>query len=603
MKSQRQLPLRYKFWAVNGVAFLSILVLVIVAMILEQRSVNQTRQQQAHSLLQLWRGEPASHLDGPLQPLILRPDSRVLVERELLDASGPVTRWVELGGFTLWGIERPLGAWVLRSAGPGALAVVVSGKSFQQIFLERAPIYALAVLVLMLGVLLGSQLLIRFVDTYQSRLRTLAHFDPLTGLPNRILARDRLEHAKDRIDRRGGWLAVLFIDLDRFKTLNDSYGHDFGDLVLQGVARRLQERCRNEDTLARLGGDEFLLILEQLPSPGMASQVAKGLLDSLKAPLLLDEARELYVGASIGIALYPKDGSNAHELIRNADAAMYRAKAQGRNTYSHYLPCLTEEARARFELERSLRGALHNDELTLHYQPLVELTSGRCIGAEALLRWHSAEHGAVGPDRFIPLAEESGQIVALGTWVLHQACQQASEWRREGLLLETIAVNLSPIQFMQRNIVQIVRDALDISGLPAACLELEITEGALMQHIAQAEETLDALRALGVRISVDDFGTGYSSLAYLRRFALDKLKIDKSFLAGLPRDPSDCQLVQTIIAMARNMQLSVLAEGVETAEQKTWLQKHGCDQCQGYLLGRPMNVAAFTDYWQEQPLG
>ncbi len=600
MKSQRQLPLRYKFWAVNGVAFLSILVLVIVAMILEQRSVNQTRQQQAHSLLQLWRGEPASHLDGPLQPLILRPDSRVLVERELLDASGPVTRWVELGGFTLWGIERPLGAWVLRSAGPGALAVVVSGKSFQQIFLERAPIYALAVLVLMLGVLLGSQLLIRFVDTYQSRLRTLAHFDPLTGLPNRILARDRLEHAKDRIDRRGGWLAVLFIDLDRFKTLNDSYGHDFGDLVLQGVARRLQERCRNEDTLARLGGDEFLLILEQLPSPGMASQVAKGLLDSLKAPLLLDEARELYVGASIGIALYPKDGSNAHELIRNADAAMYRAKAQGRNTYSHYLPCLTEEARARFELERSLRGALHNDELTLHYQPLVELTSGRCIGAEALLRWHSAEHGAVGPDRFIPLAEESGQIVALGTWVLHQACQQASEWRREGLLLETIAVNLSPIQFMQRNIVQIVRDALDISGLPAACLELEITEGALMQHIAQAEETLDALRTLGVRISVDDFGTGYSSLAYLRRFALDKLKIDKSFLAGLPKDPSDCQLVQTIIAMARNMQLSVLAEGVETAEQKTWLQKHGCDQCQGYLLGRPMNVAAFTDYWQEQ---
>lgn len=599
MQSQRQFPLRYKFWAVNGVAFFSILVLVLVAMILEQHSVNQTRQQQAHSLLQLWHGESALHLEGPLQPLVLRPDSTTRVERQLLDAAGPETRWIELGGFTLWGVERPVGAWVLRGAGPGALAVLVSGKSFQQIFFERAPIYAFAVLVLMLGVLSGSQLLIRFVDNYQHRLRILAHFDPLTGLPNRVLARDRLEHAIDRINRRGGWLAVLFIDLDRFKTLNDSYGHDFGDVVLQGVAQRLQERCRNEDTLARLGGDEFLLILEQLPSPGLASQVASSLLEALQAPLVLDEARELYVGASIGIALYPKDGGNAHELIRNADAAMYRAKGQGRNTYSHYLPCLTEVARARFELERSLRGALHSGELSLNYQPLIDLASGRCIGAEALLRWHSPEHGAVGPDRFIPLAEESGQIVAIGSWVLQQACEQASEWRRDGLLLETIAVNLSPIQFMQQNLVQVVRDVLEVSGLPAHCLELEITEGALMKHTVEAEHKLAELQALGVRISVDDFGTGYSSLAYLRRFALDKLKIDKSFLAGLPDDPSDCQLVQTIIALAKNMKLSVLAEGVETQEQKIWLQEHGCDQCQGYLLGRPMKTEAFAARWQE----
>ncbi|WP_373184527.1 putative bifunctional diguanylate cyclase/phosphodiesterase [Halopseudomonas sp.] len=599
MQAGRQLALRYKFWAVNGVAFFSVLVLVVVAMILEQRSVNQSRQQEALSLLQLWQGEPALQLQGPLQPVVLRADAQTAAERELLAAAGPESRWVELGGFTLWGLERPVGAWVLRSAGPGALAVIVSGKSFQQIFIERAPIYAIAVFVLMLGVLLGSQLLIRFVDGYQNRLRTMAHFDPLTGLPNRVLARDRLEHAKDRIDRRGGWLAVLFIDLDRFKTLNDSYGHDFGDLVLQSVAQRLQERCRDEDTLARLGGDEFLLILEQLPGPGVASQVAKSLLEALKAPLVLDEARELYVGASIGIALYPKDGGSAHELIRNADAAMYRAKAQGRNTYIHYLPCLTEEARARFELERSLRGAMRADELSLNYQPLVDLATGRGIGAEALLRWHSADHGVVGPDRFIPLAEESGQIVAIGTWVLHQACQQASAWRRDGLLIETIAVNLSPVQFMQQNLVQVVRAALDVSGLPAGCLELEITEGALMQHTAQAEQTLGELRALGVRISIDDFGTGYSSLAYLRRFALDKLKIDKSFLAGLPSDPSDCQLVQTIIALGRNMQLSVLAEGVETVEQKLWLQQHGCDQCQGYLLGRPMTPEAFAVRWQE----
>lgn len=598
MQAGRQLPLRYKFWAVNGVAFFSVLVLVLVAMLLEQRSVNQSRQQQALSLLQLWQGESALQLDGPLRPVILRADSAARAERELLAAAGPESRWVELNGFMLWGMDRPVGAWVLGAAGPGALAVIVSGKSFQQIFIERAPIYALAVFALMLGVLLGSQLLIRFVDSYQNRLHTMAHFDPLTGLPNRILARDRLDHAKDRIDRRGGWLAVLFIDLDRFKTLNDSYGHDFGDAVLQSVAHRLQKRCRDEDTLARLGGDEFLLILEQLPSPGMASQVAQSLLEALKAPLVLDEVRELYVGASIGIALYPKDGGNAHELIRNADAAMYRAKAQGRNTFSHYLPCLTEVARARFELERSLRGALHGNELSVHYQPLISLKNGRCIGAEALLRWHSAEHGAVGPDRFIPLAEESGQIVAIGTWVLRQACEQASSWRRSGLLLNTIAVNLSPIQFMQQNLVQVVQAALQASGLPAHCLELEITEGALMQHTAQAEQTLSELRTLGVRISVDDFGTGYSSLAYLRRFALDKLKIDKSFLAGLPMDQSDCQLVQIIIALARNMNLSVLAEGVETAEQREWLQAHGCDQCQGYLLGRPMVAEAFAAHWQ-----
>jgi EAL domain-containing protein (putative c-di-GMP-specific phosphodiesterase class I) len=304
------------------------------------------------------------------------------------------------------------------------------------------------------------------------------------------------------------------------------------------------------------------------------------------------------VGASIGIALYPGDGGNAAELIRNADAAMYRAKANGRNTCAHYIPCLTEHARTRFELERSLRGALHNHELSLHFQPLMRLADGHCLGAEALLRWHSPQHGQVGPDTFIPLAEDSGQIVPLGSWVLNEACRQASAWRGEGLLLETIAVNLSPIQFMQQDIVQLVARALASSGLPAHCLELEITEGALMRHIDQAENTLKALKALGVRISVDDFGTGYSSLAYLRRFALDKLKIDKSFMAGVPANSSDCQLVHTIIAMARSMQLTVLAEGVETPEQQSWLLAEGCDQCQGYLLGRPMAAESFARHWQ-----
>lgn len=598
MEALRRVPLRYKFWAVNGVAFISILLLVVVAMALEQRSVNQSRQDQARSLLLWWQGsEPASPEDS-LQPLLLSDEASSPAQRKLIQAARAEPNWVDLSGFTLLDAQLPFGAWVRLREGSGVLAVLVSGKSFQQVFVERAPVYALAVFLLMLGLLFGSQMLIRFVESYQRQLQQMAHFDSLTGLPNRVLAYDRLAHALDKVTRRGGHLAVLFIDLDRFKTLNDSYGHGFGDAVLRTVAQRLQTRCRQEDTLARLGGDEFLLILEQLPAPSTASLVARSLLQLLEQPLQLEEGHELYVGASIGIALYPGDGANAAELIRNADAAMYRAKANGRNTCAHYIPCLTEHARTRFELERSLRGALHNHELSLHFQPLMRLADGHCLGAEALLRWHSPQHGQVGPDTFIPLAEDSGQIVPIGSWVLNEACRQASAWREEGLLLETIAVNLSPIQFMQQDIVQLVARALASSGLPAHCLELEITEGALMRHTDQAENTLKALKALGVRISVDDFGTGYSSLAYLRRFALDKLKIDKSFMAGVPANSSDCQLVHTIIAMARSMQLTVLAEGVETPEQQGWLLAEGCDQCQGYLLGRPMTAESFARHWQ-----
>ncbi|WP_372875392.1 putative bifunctional diguanylate cyclase/phosphodiesterase [Pseudomonas sp.] len=598
MEALRRVPLRYKFWAVNGVAFISILLLVVVAMALEQRSVNQSRQDQARSLLLWWQGSAPASPEDSLQPLLLSDEASSPAQRKLIQAARAEPNWVELSGLTLLDAQLPFGAWVRLREGSGVLAVLVSGKSFQQVFVERAPVYALAVFLLMLGLLFGSQMLIRFVESYQRQLQQMAHFDSLTGLPNRVLAYDRLAHALDKVTRHGGHLAVLFIDLDRFKTLNDSYGHGFGDAVLRTVAQRLQTRCRQEDTLARLGGDEFLLILERLPAPSTASLVARSLLQLLEQPLQLEEGHELYVGASIGIALYPGDGNNAAELIRNADAAMYRAKANGRNTCAHYIPCLTEHARTRFELELSLRGALHNHELSLHFQPLMRLADGHCLGAEALLRWHSPQHGQVGPDTFIPLAEDSGQIVPIGSWVLNEACRQASAWREEGLLLETIAVNLSPIQFMQQDIVQLVARALASSGLPAHCLELEITEGALMRHTDQAENTLKALKALGVRISVDDFGTGYSSLAYLRRFALDKLKIDKSFMAGVPTNSSDCQLVHTIIAMARSMQLTVLAEGVETPEQQGWLLAEGCDQCQGYLLGRPMPAESFAQHWQ-----
>lgn len=599
MQAFRRMPLRYKFWAVNALAFVSILLLVVVAMALEQRSINHSRQEQALSLLSLWQGEDLAGVsaDSPLQPLrvdALGPTADdMLLAQEVTAEPG----WVSLHGMPLLTARTPIGAWVRQAADGAVLAVLVRGQSFQQVFIQRAPAYALAVLVLMLLLLWGSQSLIRFVDAQQRKLQYLAHFDPLTELPNRLLAYDRLTHALEKVARRGGCLAVLFIDLDRFKTLNDSYGHGFGDSVLRAVGARLHTRCRREDTLARLGGDEFLLILEQLPTAGLAARIAASLLETLERPLQLDSGHEVYVGASIGIALYPDDGHTAAELIRNADAAMYRAKSSGRNTYAHYLPCLTARARERFEVELALRGALQNQEFSLHFQPLMALADNRCLGAEALLRWRHPRLGQVSPDAFIPLAEESGQIVAIGAWVLEQACLQASAWLDEGMLLETIAVNLSPIQFMHQDIVQMVARTLTRTGLPPHCLELEITEGALMRHTDQAEQTLAALRALGVRIAIDDFGTGYSSLAYLRRFALDKLKIDRRFMAAIPEDDSDCQLAHAIIAMARALRLVVLAEGVETPAQRDWLLAEGCQQCQGFLYGKAVAAQDFRNAW------
>ena len=600
MQALQRLPLRYKFWAVNGVAFLSTLVLVLVAMLLEQRSVNQTRQEQALSMLQLWHASDAAEVDGPLQPRLLNRTGEDPFTRQLFDAAAAESRWVPLSAPALWGGDKPIGAWVIRGTGAAVRAVLVDGKTFQQIFTERAPVYALAVFVLMTGVLLGSQLLIRFVDHFHQQLQHLAHYDVLTGLPNRMLARDRLDHARDKVNRRGGLLAVLFIDLDRFKTLNDSHGHAFGDAVLVAVANRLRARCREEDTLSRQGGDEFLLILEQLDTAEQADQVAANLLALLERPLMLEDSREVYVGASIGIAVYPGDGQSSAELIRNADAAMYRAKSQGRNTFSHYEPALTERARERFELERSLRKAMAMEELSLHFQPLVDLASGRCVGAEALLRWNSHRHGQVPPVTFVSLAEDTGLIVPIGSWAIHQACRQGKHWLDSGRDLPTIAVNLSPVQFMHQDIVRLVAGALQSTGLPPSRLELEITEGALMQHIEQAEDTLRRLKQLGVRIAVDDFGTGYSSLAYLRRFPLDKLKIDRSFLASVPDDPGECQLVRMVVDLGRNLGLQVLAEGIEAPAQRRFLQMAGCQHGQGYLFARPMPVDQFKSWYQAQ---
>ena len=429
----------------------------------------------------------------------------------------------------------------------------------------------------------------------QERLARLVHFDTLTDLPNRLYAMERLGHALERAQRHRERVALLYFDLDNFKTINESLGHKVGDELLVAVARRLQQRLRNEDTLARLNSDEFLVVLENLQRPEEAAVIARTLIELLERPLQLSGGREAYLGASVGISLYPDDGQSSDDLLRNADSALHQAKQEGRNTYRFYTQGLTHQAHTRLTLEGRLRQALKHNEFTLHYQPLLDVGDGHAVGVEALLRWNSQD-GLISPAEFIPLAEETGLIVPIGTWVLREACRQMQFWRQQGLNLQTLAVNLSPRQFRQADLVQQVREALQDTGLPAAHLELEITEGALIENVEQTQDTLAALKQLGLKLAVDDFGTGYSSLAYLRRFPLDKLKIDQSFMRGVPEDQANLEIAATIVGLARNLKLRVLAEGVETQEQLQALRRLGCDQCQGYLFSRPLSAVQLA-HW------
>ena len=433
----------------------------------------------------------------------------------------------------------------------------------------------------------------------QEQLQLATHYDSLTGLANRTLAMQHLEQNLGRAAILNSAVAVLFVDLDRFKAVNDSLGHASGDAVLREIANRLAGCCLPGNVLARLGGDEFLLIIQEQPRTEI-DRIASAICNELRQPLLLADAREIYLGASVGYACYPGDGLCAADLVRNADAAMATAKDLGRDRACGYSREMTEAANERFELDRSLRKALENHELELFYQPLVQVRSRRATGVEALLRWRHPERGMIGPDIFIPLAEQNGLIVQIGRWALNEACRQAREWQQQGLGLEFMAVNLSPKQFVDQNVVELVRTALEDSGLPATMLELEITEGALMTSAGQGEQTLHELKSLGVGIAIDDFGTGYSSLAYLRRFPLDRLKIDKSFLAGVPEQAEDNQLVTTILDMAANMHLEVVAEGVETEAQWRFLQSRGCGMCQGYLFARPMPASELVAWLTRQ---
>ena len=417
----------------------------------------------------------------------------------------------------------------------------------------------------------------------EARLLRLAHYDSLTGLPNRNLLADRLRQALAFAARHRTRVALLFLDLDRFKTINDSLGHHVGDQILKEVAARLTRMLRAGDTVARLGGDEFVIVLQEVREPSDAATVAQNLLREL-APGYLVDGRELHASASVGITLFPDDGRDAEVLMKNADVAMYHVKDTGRNGFQFFAAPMNQQANRRLAIENDLRLAIRRGELALRYQPQVGLARRDVLAVEALVRWRHPEHGLLLPDEFVGIAEESGLAQALGEWTLHEACGQSRRWQAAGLPPVPVAVNLSARAFRERTLPADLAAILRDTGLEPRLLELEITESAVMQQSDTTLETLSELSAMGVQLSVDDFGTGYSSLAYLKRFPIDKLKIDRSFVGGIPADGEDVAIAQAILSLAKTLGLQVVAEGVENDDQLGFLVAHGCDLAQGNLF-------------------
>ncbi len=425
---------------------------------------------------------------------------------------------------------------------------------------------------------------------YEQRLFQQAHYDALTGLPNRALAMDRLTQALAVARREHHLVAILFLDLDKFKLVNDTLGHLVGDALLVEMAQRLQMRIRESDTLARLGGDEFLCILSKPNSREAVERIALKLLGTFIEPVAVN-GQSLHISTSIGIALYPADGDEPHTLLRNADAALYQAKDLGRNTYYFFTQHLNRLVSERMDLESRLRQALDRGEFQLCYQPIINLGTGEILGMEALLRWHNTDLGPIPPDRFIPIAEETGLIINIGDWVLHTACQDMVEWQRQYRHPFHIMVNVSERQVRANAMLNSVMNALETSDLPPKCLTLEITESLLMDSRAETLAQFKTLRTHGVGLAIDDFGTGYSSLGYLQRYPFSKLKIDRAFTQHIGEDPKATTLVRAILAMARNLGLNTVAEGIESASQHDFLQSIGCDYGQGFFLGRPLPKA------------
>ena len=421
-----------------------------------------------------------------------------------------------------------------------------------------------------------------------------AEHDFLTGLPNRMLLNDRVNQAIALAPRHHKRVAVLFLDLDGFKHINDSLGHPTGDKLLQSIAKRLVECVRASDTVSRQGGDEFVVLLSEVERSEDTAITARRMLQAVAEAHSIDH-HDLHVTTSIGVSVFPDDGLDAETLIKNADTAMYQAKENGRQSYQFFKPAMNVRAVERQAIEESLRRALERQEFAVHYQPKVSLKTGEITGAEALLRWTHPVRGPISPAQFIPIAEDCGLILPIGNWILREACRQARAWLDAGLPLASMAVNISAMQFRNENFLQGVFATLEETGLDPKFLELELTESVLMKHAESTEVILKTLRARGVQLAVDDFGTGYSSLSYLRRFAIDALKIDQSFVRQITTTPSETTIVTAVISMGRSLNLRVVAEGVETQEELAFLQAHQCDQAQGYYFSRPVAAPQFAD--------
>jgi diguanylate cyclase (GGDEF)-like protein/PAS domain S-box-containing protein len=429
----------------------------------------------------------------------------------------------------------------------------------------------------------------------QENLNYLAYHDDLTGLPNRRYFLNDLKTALERAEEEKGLFALFFLDLDRFKVINDTLGHNNGDILLQLVAQRLKN-CVDQNAVYRMGGDEFTILLHQITNVKNAVEIAESIISQFKDPFVINDF-EFFISTSIGIAVYPHDGLNAETLIKNVDYAMYRAKERGKNNFFVYKTTADEKDIDHLILESSLRKAVQNNELILNYQPKISIDTGVMVGVEALIRWQHPTLGVISPAKFIPLAEETGLISPIGEWVLKQACEQHKKWIKDGLPPIKIAINLSIRQFLTQNLVQTIQNVLENTGVEPKFLMLEITESMTMD-VDYAIETLQKLKKIGLDISIDDFGTGYSSLNYLKKFAVDYLKIDQSFVRDMMTDSNDADIVSTIIAMAHNLGLRVIAEGVETKEQLEFLQIHSCDEVQGYYFKAPVSADAIADFYK-----
>ena len=437
----------------------------------------------------------------------------------------------------------------------------------------------------------------------EARMQHIAQHDPLTGLPNRLALLTRLGQLLPEARRHSWRIGIMFIDLDRFKTINDTLGHQVGDQLLREVATRLSTVTRETDFVARLGGDEFVIVLPGIASPADAALVASKVVNSLSTPIMAEE-HELHTSPSIGISLFPDDGGDSHDVLKNADTAMYHAKSAGRNNYQFFAPNMNQVALERMDIERKLRRAISNQEFALQFQPQFDTASGMPTGVEALLRWHHPVDGVIAPDRFIPIAEETGLIVEIGDWVLHTACREVKRWIDHGLAPLRIAINVSARQLRRRDFCEIVAGVLAESGLPPELLELEITESSVMENPEDATLILTRLGRMGINLAIDDFGTGYSSLAYLKLFPIDRLKIDRSFVRDIEQDLNDRAIAFGTIALAHSLGLKVIAEGVETDDQLELLRSNGCDEVQGYLFSKPLHgPAAFSFLHTYRPGG